>query len=634
METNLSTDSFPIQSVEPLDLKNLLTKVTRQVEQWDNDTSSSNDLCKRDRDYIDHKQWTDEQAAKLKAREQAPIVVNRIKPKHEGLKGLVSIRKTDPKAFPRNPNPNDEGAAHAATDALRFIADQNDFNDSVKLPVADNFFGEGTAAAIIDIDGEDIRIRQIPWDRFYYDPKSRKKDFSDARYLGFFQWLDKDQVEELLPGTDFEYLLGTNDIVANLDSDKMGWCNRESKRALIAMHYFIYKGEWWMCIFNKGAFLMDPEPSPYIDAKTKKPMCPIEAVTAYIDRDGNRYGEVRGFIDQQDEINHRRSKALYLLSARQTYSNGMAGIDVAEIKRELRKPNGHISIKGAAVFGQDFGVIPTSDMTEGQLGLYQDAKAELDSVSFNAQLAGERQNGDLSGKAIDRLQQAGTIELNGLFTLLNGWEKRCYIKMWSMAKQFWNEEKWIRVTDDQKNLRWVGLNHKVTVQEFLEEQVNDKALDPEIRKRYAASYQFLMSAAQQGIPDAVQQLAQIIEVRNNTNDLDVDIIIDQSYDVVNIQQEQFQTLAPLWQGTGLPITELIRLSNLPGKDEVIEKIEKAQQQQAEANQGAAQIQQQSAQVKNAKTASEAAMNQQKAIQTGIENELLINQPQQVTSVAV
>ena len=607
--------------------------VKEQVERFLTDTIDARSLSERDRDYKDHKQWSEAEISRLTSRNQNPIVVNRIKPKVDGLIGLVSMRKTDPKAYPRTQK--HVQASEAATDALRFVADNNNFNDGTRLDVADDFFVEGYGGAIIEVKnngaGEtEIMINHIPWDRIYYDPNSRKRDFSDSRYMGMIQWMGEDEIKELFPNVDIEELSATDDNANSADTfeDRPRWQDNDRKRFRLAFHFWIKDGVWWTCVFNGDIFLSDPQPSPFLD-EFEQPTNPIELVGAYIDRDNQRYGEVRGFIDVQDEINHRRSKALHLLSMRQTFGRQGTVKDVATRKRELAKPDGHIEFNGE-VFGKDFGILPTNDMAQGQFDLYQDAKSELDAVSFNAQLAGERSSGDLSGKAIDRLQQAGVIELNGLFTALNNWEKRIYRQVWARIKQFWNEEKWIRVTDDQDNLRWVGLNGQVKTQEWMEEIINDESESLVKRKQVGAAFQFLMGIAQgedlQAAQLAEDKLNEIITVRNDTSDLDVDIILDQSFDTVNIQQEQFQLIAQFGAESGIDVLELISLSQIRGKDELIDKIEQRRQQQAEVAGNIAQVEADAMKADVAVKMTTAAKQQEEAIQKKIENVILVNQP--------
>lgn len=623
MENRLKKDA---QSAE-----DIFADAKAQAEEYLELTEKGRALSERCRDYVDGKQWTEAEIAALKKRNQAPIVNNRVKSKMQGLLGLVASRRTDPKAYPRTQH--EDKAAEAITDALRYVADKNDLND-VKQEVADNFFCEGVGGVIVDVKanakGEnEIIIDEIPWDRIYYDPFSRKRDFSDARYIGMMQWMDEDVLTDLFPDADMDEMLAGWSTYETFE-DRPRWVEKRAKRRRfrVAMHFYKKGDIWWMCIFTEGGFLSDPQESPYLDEEGS-PTCPIELVGAYIDRENNRYGEVAGFLDLQDEINHRRSKALHLLSQRQTAARNGALKDIAAMKREMAKPDGHVEYQGEK---GDFEVLQTGDMAQGQFQLLQEAKAEIDAQSFNAQLSGERQNGDLSGKAIQKLQQAGVTELNNLFSALNGWEKRVYRQMWARIKQFWTEEKWIRVTDDQDSLRWVGLNTQITAQQFLEDIINDESETMIKRKQAAASFQFLMAAAQSDNPEEAQaaqaQLDAPVDIRNNVPELDVDIILDQSFDAVNVQQEQFELLVQLAMNpaSGIDPIELIRVSQIRGKDEMIERIEKSRQAQQEASGNIQQVMAQGEQAKNAEIMSRAALNQVQGEQKQIENAIMVNQP--------
>lgn len=574
-----------------------------QVEQFLEDTDIARRVSQQCRDYFDHKQWTANEERKLRARRQAPIVVNRIKPKVEGLVGLYELRKTDPKAYPRTQK--HEKAAHVVTDALRFVAENNSF-DMTRLDVAEEFFVEGYGGVIVDIKdsprGPEILLNHIPWDRIYFDSHSRKKDFKDARFMGIWLWMEEDQAKDTFKISQTKIDEMTNSTIdgEQTNSDRPRWADKrgDRKRVRVAMHFFIKKGRWKLFIFSGDTTIRAEKDSPFVD-EDGLPINPIELVGANIDRDNDRYGEVKGFLSQQDEINHRRSKYLHQNSSERTFGNDNAIQDVDSAKAELAKSNGHLKIKGAAKFGEDFGIIPTTEFSNAQFNLYQDSKAELDAVSFNAQLAGNRQSGDLSGKAIGKLQEAGTIELNRQYALLRAWEKRIYTQIWFRVKQFWNEEKWIRVTDDQDDLRFVGFNSQVTKETILLESIEDESRPLESRQQ---SVQILQLLTQTQNP----QLQEVVEVRNDTSELDVDIIIDQSFDVINIQQEQFEMLAQFASGTDIDILELIELSQIRGKDELIQKIERRRREAAQANQQA--IQQES-QLDQAERATEVGKKQ-------------------------
>lgn len=293
------------------------------------------------------------------------------------------------------------------------------------------------------------------------------------------------------------------------------------------------------------------------------------------------------------------------------------------LKRELAKPNGHVEYNGQA---RDFEVLPTNDFTQGQLNLYLDAKQELDAQSMNAQLSGERSSGDLSGKAIDRLQSAGSLEVSSIFSSHNSFKKRVFRQAYAMIKQYWDKPKWIRVTDDQDNLKFTGLNHEVTVQEFLENIINDESRGEAERKGAAFEFTRLMQ-------EQSPVLQEIVEVKNKVAELDVDIIIEESADIVNIQQEQFATLAQFAQGRPeIALEDLIALSNLRNKDELIEKIETRKQEAIQAAGGAAQMEAQTAEVNNAKTFAEAQLAEKRAEQLAIENATLVTRPDESPQV--
>ena len=564
----------------------------QQVEQFLEYTEDARRLSQRCRDYYDSKQWSAREAAILENRKQAPIVVNRIRPKVEGLIGLLDLRKTDPKAFPRTQK--HEKASQVVTDALRFVADNNKFG-MTRLDVGEDFFVEGYGGALIDVrrkgDEIEIQINQIPWDRIYFDPHSRRKDFKDAKFMGMWMWMSRDEAKDTfkISKAKMDQLSSETDS-EETNEDRPRWKNNMGDRVRIAMHYHLDKGTWKLTVFSGDVEIKKTQDSPFLD-EDKLPMNPMELVSANISRDNNRYGEVAGFLSQQDEINHRRSKFLHWNSTRQTYGNETSVKDIPSLKRELSKPDGHIELQAGAEFGKDFGIMQNQDLSSAQFNLYLDAKQELDAVSANAQMAGDRQ-GDLSGKAIGKLQQAGTIELNRQYSQLASWENRVHTQVWARIKQFWNDEKFIRVTDDQDALRWVGLNSKVTAETLLMESSEDASLPPDVRQQYAQTLQILRQTQN-------PRLNEIVETRNPTSELDVDIIIEQSFDVINAEQEQFEMMAQFANGTDIDILDLIELSQIRGKDELIKKIERKRGERAQAQSQSAQAEQQLVQAERA-----------------------------------
>lgn len=523
---------------------------------------ADSELC---RDYKDHKQWSDDEADTLEQRGQAAVVNNRIAPKVKFMVGEQQRRRRDPKAYPRTPK--HENTADAVTDSLRYVCDNNDFKHT-SSEVFENQVVEGTGACIIEVEeinGEyEIQQNYISWDRLYYDPHSRRKDFADAKYTGIVLWLDQEDVIEMFPDKKDEIdtimMSGTSRTTEDTYEDRPLWIDRKRKRLKVCQHYFLHKDVWHVAFFTDSTYLMEPKPSPYQD-EFGDPENPMELQSAFIDRDNNRYSEVKGYIWMQDEINHRHSKFLHFLSTRQTWSSGEVVKDTQRIKEELSKPNGHIEFEYGK-WGEDFGTLPTGDMAQGQFVLLQDAKNEIDAISVNAALSGKEER-NLSGRALIAKQQGGLTELGPIYDQHKSWELRVYRKTWNRIKQFWNKDKWIRVTDDERNLRWVGLNQPVTYEQLLQEKIQDKETPPQLKEQAAM-------VLQSNDP----RLQQIAEVQNYVPEIDVDIILEDGDDSITIQQEQFAVLAQFAQAypDRVPFEMLVELSSLPQKDKIMDKM--------------------------------------------------------------
>ncbi len=586
-------------------------------------TQDARMLSERCRDYYDGKQWTPEQIQALKRRKQSPIVNNRIKTKLNGLLGLTSVRKGDPKAYPRNVDQDSE-SAEVVTDGLRFAADKTNLNATF-LECADNFFCEGYCGVNVTTEtlpngDTDVIVDHIPWDRIFFDPFSRKHDFSDAGGKGFGIWMDEKDIINTFPDANPDALSLTAWNLDDTFEDKPKWYYNQGKRRrfLVLTHYKKINGTWCLSIYTQGGFLIEPFPSPYVD-EWGNPECPLEFEHAYIDRDNNRYGELASFLDLQDEINHRRSKALFLLSQRQTFGNRGAVTDIQKAKRELAKPDGHLQV-GQGEFNKDFGILPTGDMAEGQLTLLQEAKAEMDAGSFNAQLSGERQVGELSGVAIMRLQNAGMTDIIKLFENFSSFKLRVYKQMWCRIRQAWTAEKWVRVTDDENKLRWVGFNIDQTLQEQLQEIMDDESKPHAMR--LGASAQMILLEQQN--PEALQQ---VVKTKNRPVELDMDITLDEAYDTANVSQEQLDAILKYGVQGGLDIVDLLEISNITGKEKLIEKINNRKQEAAKAAQESPPDPQAVYLQSKAKEAEASALvKQADAEQTSLENKMLALQP--------
>lgn len=596
------------------------TDLARMIEWFtaaEEATEGARERSERDRDYYDGKQLRDEEIQELERRGQPPIIINRIKRKVDYLLGHERATRTDPRGYPRTQN--DAQAAEAVTDALRYVCEAERF-DQKRSATWENLMIEGfggvEVGARLNAKGEvEPTIEHVPWDRIFYDPHSRRGDFADARYLGIVLWMDREEVEERWPEASTVVSATLDAVPSKTYDDKPQWADGRRKRVRVVQMYYKRKGTWHLCFFVKAGFLQPPKPVEYLD-EDGNPDCPLILQSAYVDRDNNRYGIVREMIGPQDEVNKRRSKALHLISVRQTVSEIGAVEDVAATKRELAKPDGHIVVAP----GMRFELLDTNDMASSQFELLQEAKNEIDLIGPNASMMGKDDKA-ASGRAILAQQQGGTIELGPLSDALRQWQWRVYRALWFRIKQYWNAEKWIRVTDDENNLRFVGLNKPLTLADQL-------AQSPETQQQIEMVRQQIGQENPDALPlfemDLQQQLQMPTgEIENNVAELDIDIILQDSPDLITIQTEQFEQLAQM-AGAGIPIPPdvLIEASALRNKKMLLERMQ--QQTQAPPPDP---ILQAANEAEVAKTQSEAQKNQAQAAKLAMEAQMAQFQPQ-------
>lgn len=567
--------------------------------------------AKRARDYFDGKQYTAEELEILQKRRQPPTTLNRVARKVNHLLGLEIDRRTDPKAYPRTPE-HDE-AAEAATDALRFV-EQKTSMDKHLSRVHENMLIEGYGAFELGIaqrdDEFEITVDYWEWDRLFYDPHSVKLDFSDAMYIGGVVWLDIKQAEKHWPGKKGLLQAGAHSpasgsTVDNYEDEpeRKAWVTRGSRPRVRIVHMYYKVGDTWHLVqFTGGGILFNQE-VPFRD-DNGDPFCPLMIQGAYVDRDGDRYGEVRNLISPQDMINKTHSKIQHLVSVRQivadegAISEDNGGID--EARQQLARPDGVI-IKNPDL---DFEILSTADQVGGQAALLQEFKAEMDLMGPNASMQGKGPQSQ-SGRALIAQTEGGMREFNPVADRFNDLKERGYRAIWGLIRQYWDTPRWIRVTDDERKVRHVGLNMPITRMQLAEERLKERGANPQ-------QVEAVMQQIQTN-PELATLSQQVGEVRNEVAKIDVDIIIETTPDMVTLQAEQFQQLATMapalaQAGQAIPPKVLIKASSLRNKDELLEEMdgkgEEPTPEQAQQLQQAEQLKQMQIQLELAKMEAE------------------------------
>ena len=624
-------------------------------EDWEETTAEAQTRSRKARAYYDNDQWTREEIAELKKRHQPVITKNRIARKINYILGEEIRKRVDPAARPRTPQ--HENDARAATDTLRYAEEEEKF-DSVRSAVLKNMLIEGYGGALKGMkeiaapssnepSSYKHTIMHVEWDRLFYDPASRAPDFSDALYIGIIVWLDLADAIDRYPDSQraleeavnrSSHLSDTTD-----DTPRGKWVSNKRKRVKVVEMYFRIGEDWYRSDFTQAADLRPPELTFIRDEHGQHSLCPLVMESCYVDANGNRYGVVELLMSAQDEINKRSSKAMHLLSVDRTTAEDGVIDDPVKYQSERAKPDGFNVVAVNALLEGRIRNESGTELAQGQFQLLSEAKQDIDAIGPSASALGELPGG-ISGRAFIARQQAAAMELGTVFDQLKQWTHTVFELDWLCIRQYWTEEKWLRVTDDREltGYRFVAINQQMTrgkrFQELLQKQPPvpvPQALEtaagdaaPEILAGVQATIQQQMqmiamaqqqqaAMQQQGMgpqqpPPQAQQppqppdlpslimhhpLMQEQVTVNQVAQMLIDIVIDEAPETAVLADEQFETLGQLTPAivqakpdmAPALVRALIQASSLPNKRELLQEFDKGPdpaalqaQQQAQA----------------------------------------------------
>jgi hypothetical protein len=436
----------------------------------------------------------------------------------------------------------------------------------------------------------------------YWDPFSRKVDFSDARFMGSFSWHSLDDLKRMVAewnGTDtaeaqqaIEAAEAMLDTMLSVEDDKPLFYDGDvdgGRRVRVNETYWLkwneekQRIEWYEATWCGGGFLKEPKCVEYVDEKGRT-WCPMVATSCYVDGGSSdthaRYGLVRDMFGPQDEVNHGHSLAIYLMgTGRLLYEEG-AVQEPNEVQQEWSRGDGAVKLPHNALKDGRVQFIPNNDLSQGQWQRLADARAAI-------QEAGPRPmpmvpDSKMSGRLFIAQMESGAKEIKPVFTNLKEFRYAVFRRYWWAIRQYWREEMWLRVRDEADDLgyRFVALNRPMTKGLRLQEMVERNAdLDDAVRsvfgpfggkiletarklheaKMQLAAQQMPQQPGQppgqpppmdpQAMQDAI--VAEIVAsppgqeafTSNDVSKLDVDIVLDSSPSSPIIAHEQFQEIA-------------------------------------------------------------------------------------------
>lgn len=194
-------------------------------------------------------------------------------------------------------------------------------------------------------------------------------------------------------------------------------------------------------------------PSPYSHGKF--PFIPMWGYRR--GRDGLAYGSMRGMRDPQDDLNKRRSKALYALSATRTLFKKSTFDDIEDARSELARVDAMVEVSDINDVKIEQSM--SMDQVRGNLEL---AQADIEHIRNAGGVTGENLGQNTraqSGKAIIAKQEQGGLVTYELFDNFFLAFKLAGQLLLSNMEQFCNQEWVVRIDPEgMKPAEWVTAN--------------------------------------------------------------------------------------------------------------------------------------------------------------------------------
>ena len=509
------SDKHPLDSPENQEKLRKLMMWRRQarVAQADNRMEQA-----IDEDYYDGIQYTPEDLHVLLERNQPPLVYNVTKNTINFILGTERRARMDSRVLPRKKSSASSAKTKTKIMKYTQDVSKGEFEwsmaftDAVKAGI-----GWIENGARKDGD-EPIFMRHESWRNMWFDHLGRSLDGKDWRYVIREKWCDLDIAEELFPeradslkvmaeaaNSLYPYLpedivisdtASEFDIESDLDAlfggpfdgirERVklieGWYRMPARVQIMHErqagdtpygaldgkifrgdnedHKYLVKGNWFTltdcltmtvrCAIWVGATLLQDDLSPYYH--NRFPFTPLFCYRR--SRDNMPYGVIRDMRDPQSDLNKRRSRSLFLLSANRVIHDKGAVDDKVKAYEEVNRPDGMIEVNDGKRFEINKEIQEIAVHTE----MARDDERFISNITGVTPEARGQSERDLSGVAIGKLQMqtqttSGVFFDNYYYARQNEGEIRL-----NLIEQFCDKEKEYRITGDQGKDEFIKAN--------------------------------------------------------------------------------------------------------------------------------------------------------------------------------
>jgi hypothetical protein len=459
-------------------------------------------------DYRDGEQWDPDDKEEVEARGQKASVFNLIKPTCDWVVGTEKRTRVDYSVMPRQSDA--QPTAEKKTKLLKYLADVNKIGFERSLA-----FDDATVSGLGWLDhgirsdetDEPLYVTYEDWRNVWRDSHAKRRDLSDSRYLFRSKVVDYDIAVAMFPDRadciqaslnqqDSSYLIDEQGLDPEIDAldgplgeagiiytqrdrvrlvsceytiptavkvlrgDDLGTLNgtiyneqNEGMAYLVngghASLYDAIRMTCWQMIFT-GNYVLQNSQRPYTHQRFS-----LVPVWGYIRKRDNRpYGLVKNLMDPQDDLNKRRSKALFILSTKQAIVEEDAVDDLDDFIDEKDRPDGVMRVRRM----EGVELIHDNVLAAEHISLMEQDARYIEQVGGVTKENRGMETNATSGKAIEARQQQGHVNTAELFDNYRlAFQLSGEIQL-SLIEQYYTDEKIFRITGDAKKPDFTEVN--------------------------------------------------------------------------------------------------------------------------------------------------------------------------------
>lgn len=317
-----------------------------------------------------------------------------------------------------------------------------------------------------------VRLAHVPESEIVLDAGSRLDDYSDARYIHRFKWVDERQMislfgEKIVSKLEEHYNF-TNQQDADFEAK-----GREQEVGLYKLHnnYLVVHSvvrdgdKTWSIFWNDDVKLFEEE------LTHKEVVFPYRVTKLHTSDEPEYYGIFREVVETQKAINQALIKLQLLINTQKAYVQDGAVDNLAEFTDAFNRVTAVIPVK-------DLKGIKIEALSREAMEQYQIIDKALDRVQrvlgINDSFLGLAYASD-SGRKVKLQQNATVVALRYFTGRVEAFYRYLGIDITRLIKQYYTSHQIIRVADDANGERWAELNKPL---QSFQGQVNPQTGEP------------------------------------------------------------------------------------------------------------------------------------------------------------